>query len=151
MGKKNFEPRFAAVGEDARTDFRSTGHSLSPRPFQRIGHVLAVRRGEAHSDTEIGQIGVRIMPAVELGNWLGVALAGFRLHQYAFLEVGLEKTLQGDEKRRAVMTMPVRIASRHNFRVVDLYLHLGITGKRALKRIEQQVARETMAGWHHAL
>src|SRR5262249_33305090 len=136
MGKKNLEPRLAAVGQNSRTDFRSTGHSLSPRPFQRIGHVLAIRRREAYSDTEIGQIGVRIMPAVELGNWLRVALASFRLHQYAFLEVRLEKTLQGDEKRRAVMTMPVRIASWHNFRVVDLHLHLRITGKRTVKRIE---------------
>src|SRR5262249_44817159 len=47
----------------------------------------------------------------------------------------LEKALQGDEKRRAVMTMPVRIAW-HNFRVVDLHLHLRITGKRTVKRIE---------------
>ena len=79
---------------------------------------------------------MRIMPAVELGNWLRVAFAGFRIHQYAFLEVRLEKTLQGDEKRRAVMTMPVRIASWHNLRVVDLRLHLRITGKRTVKGIE---------------
>src|SRR5262245_39522006 len=150
MGEKDFEPRLAAVGNNTRTDFRTTGHPRSPRPFHRTGHVLPIGRGEAHSDTEVGQFGVRIMPAMELGDRFGIALAGLCLHQNAFLKVGFEKTLQGNEKRGAVVTMPVREASRHNFRVVDLYLHLRIPWQRTVERIEQQVSMETMTGWHHA-
>src|SRR5262245_14280332 len=49
------------------------------------------------------------------------------------------------------MAMPVRETSGHNLRVVNLHLHLRISGKRTVKRIEQKVAMETMPGRHQAI
>src|SRR5262249_36737489 len=127
------------------------GHPRSPRPFHRTGHVLPIGRGEAHSDTEVGQFGVRIMTAMELGDRFGIALAGLCLHQNAFLKRAFENNLQGNEKRAAAVAMPVREVSRHNFRVVDMYRHLRIPWQRTVDRIEQQVLMETMTGWPHAI
>ena len=53
--------------------------------------MLAVERGEAQAHTQIGQVGVRIVPAVEFGDRLGIAVAGFRLDQRALPEMRLEQ------------------------------------------------------------
>lgn len=65
----------------------------SPWPLGRVGHVVAIRRGKAYADTEVRQFPMRIVPAVKLCDRLGIALAGFRLYQYSFLEMGFEQTL----------------------------------------------------------
>src|ERR1700674_4769750 len=119
-----------------------------PRPLDRIGHMLAVGRGEAQTDTQIGQVGVRIVPAVELRDRLGIALAGLGLDQHAFLEVRLEQSLQRHEKRRAVVAMPVGVTARHDLGVVDLHLYLWIARQRGVERVEQQVAVEAMPRRH---
>src|SRR5262249_31464189 len=107
-----------------------------PRALNRIGHVLAVRRGEAHTNAEVRQLRMRVMPPVEFGNGLGITLTRLGLHQYALLEMRLEQALEGHEKRRAVVTMPIGVSPRHYFRVVDLYFHLRVARERTIKRIE---------------
>jgi len=77
-----------------------------------------------------------IVAAVEFGNGLGIALTGLRLDQNAFLKMRLEQPLQCHEKRRAIVTMPIGIATRHNLRVIDLHFHLRVAWQRAVKRIE---------------
>ena len=88
--------------------------------------MLAVGRGEAQADAQIGQVGMRIMPAVEFGDRLGIAFAGLGLDQHAFLEMRLELALQRHEKRRAVVAMPIGEAARHDLGVVDLHLDLRV-------------------------
>src|SRR5215467_8831992 len=97
-----------------------------PRPLNRICHVLAVRRGEAHTDAKVRQLRMRIMPPVEFCYWFRIALTRFRPHQDAFLKMSLEQALERHEKRCTIVTMPIGVAAWHNLRVVDLHFHLGI-------------------------
>jgi len=78
-----------------------------------------------------------IVPPVEFGNRLGIALTSLRLYQNPFLKMRLEQPLQRHEKRRAIMTVPIGIATGHNLRVIDLHFHLRVAWQRAVKRIEQ--------------
>src|SRR5258705_3724115 len=95
--------------------------SLLPRPLDRIRHMLAVRRRQTDANAEIGQFGMRIVPAMEFRDRLGIDLAGRGLHD-AVLEMSLELALQCDEERRAVVDMPICKAARHDLRAVDLHL-----------------------------
>src|SRR4249920_895158 len=63
----------------------------------------------------------------------------------------LEETLQRHEKRRAIVTVPIGVASWHNLGIIDLYLHLRIPRQRTVKRVEQQIAVKAVAGRHHAV
>jgi hypothetical protein len=78
-----------------------------PGPFYGIGHVLAVGGGKADTDTQIRQFWMRVVPAVKFGNRLGIALAGLRFHQHAFLKMRLEDALQGDKEGGAIVAVPV--------------------------------------------
>jgi hypothetical protein len=78
---------------------------LLPGPFHGIGHVLTVGGGKADTDAQIRQIGMRVVPAVKFGNRLGIALAGFRFHQHAFLKMRLEDALQCDEEGGAIVAV----------------------------------------------
>jgi len=69
---------------------------------------------------------MRVMPTVEFGCRLGIALASFRSDQHAFLKMGLEDALQRNEKRCAIVTMPICVASRHDLGVLYLHLYLRI-------------------------
>ena len=91
---------------------------------------------------------MRIMSAVKFSYGLGIAFAGLRLDQYAFLEMRFEEALQSYEKCCAIMAMPVGIAARHNLSIVYLYLHLRIARQRAIERVEQQTAIEPVPWWH---
>src|SRR5215470_12504934 len=118
--------------EAKRGPFRYQNDDL-PRSLDRIGYVLAIRRGETHADAEIRQVGMGIVAPVEFGNWLGIALAGLRPYQNAFLKVRLEQALERNEKSRAIVAMPVGIAARHNLGVIDLHFHLRVARKRSVK------------------
>src|SRR5581483_1454327 len=91
---------------------------------------------------------MRIVSAVKFRNRLGIAVAGFRLHQNTFLKMGLEETLECDEKRGAVVTVPVGVSVRHNFGIINLDFHLRIAGKGCVKRIEKQIAMKTVPRRH---
>ena len=80
--------------------------------------MFTVRGGEAHADAEIRQVRMGVMPTVEFSYRLGITLASVRLDQHAFLKVSLEDALQRHEKRRAIVTVPICVASRHNLGVV---------------------------------
>src|SRR5690242_14590570 len=113
--------------------------------------MLAVRCRKAHPDTEIGQFGMRVMPAVEFGYRFGIALAGLRLYQHAFLKMRFEQTLQRHKKSCAVMTVPIGIAAWHDLGIVDLHLDLGIARQRTVERVQQQVAVEALTGRDNAI
>jgi len=69
---------------------------------------------------------MRVVPAVEFGDRLGIAFAGLCLDQDALLKMRFKKALQRYKKSRAIVTVPVCIAARHNLSVVYLNLHLRI-------------------------
>src|SRR5436309_15836611 len=85
---------------------------------------------------------MRIVPAMELRDRLRIDIAGPGLHQYALFEMRLELALQRDEERRAVVTMPVGVAARHDLGVVDLHFDLRVPWDRGVELVEQQVAEE---------
>src|SRR5512136_2407247 len=148
MSQQQFEPWLATESQDAGAHLGSAGHAMSPRPFDRVGHMLTVWRSKAHADAEIREFWMWVMPAVEFGNRLGIALAGLRLDQNAFLKMRLEQALECHEKRRAVMAMPICVASWHNLSIVNLHLHLRIARQRAIKCVEQKIAVKTCTGRH---
>src|SRR5262245_813126 len=110
--------------------FRPSGRGAltnrSPRALDGIGDVFAVGRGEAQADAQVGQLGMRVMPAVKFGDRFGVAFPGLGLHQHALLEMRFELTLQRDEERRSVVAVPVGEAAGYDLGVVDLHLHLRV-------------------------
>ena len=98
---------------------------MLPR-FLHIGDVLAVGRGQADTDAQVRQFQMRIVPAMHLGDRLGINIAGLGLDQHAFLKVRFENALQRNEEGRAVVAMPVGVAAGNDLGVVDLYLDLRI-------------------------
>src|SRR5262245_15572738 len=122
-----------------------------PGPFRGIGHVLAVGRGKADTDAQIWQIRMRVVTAVKFGNRLGIALAGLRLHQHAFLKMRLENALQGDKEGGAIVAVPVCVASWYDLGIVNLHLDLGVSRQRAVKSIEKQIPMEAVAGRYDAV
>src|SRR4029450_6584683 len=113
--------------------------------------MLAVGRGKADTDAEIRQIQMRVVSAVKFGNRLGIALAGLRFHQHAFLKMSLEDSLPGDKEGGAIVAVPVCVASWHDLGIVNLHLDLGVSRQRAVKSIEKQIPVEAVAGRHDAV
>src|SRR5262245_1510617 len=134
------------LGSSSTID-RLIGHyPRLPRSFGNVGHVVAIGRGDADSDTQVRNRGMGIVTAMELADRFGVHVASFGLHQNPFLKLGLEDALQRDEEGRAVVAMPVGVSSRRDFGVVDLNLRLRILRQRRIELIEQHVSKQLLAG-----
>src|SRR5271170_4939123 len=94
---------------------------------------------------------MRVMPTVKFGDRFGIAFSGFGLDQHTLLEMCLELALQRDEKRGAIVTVPIGEAAWYDLGVVDLNLHLRVARQRGMPRFEQQVAVESKSGRHHPI
>src|ERR1700678_1167007 len=92
---------------------------------------------------------MRVMPTAKFGDRFGIAFSGFGLDQHSLLEMCLELTLQRDEERGAIVTVPIGEAAWYDLGVVDLDLHLRVAWQRGIHRLEQQVAVESKSGRHH--
>jgi hypothetical protein len=49
------------------------------------------------------------------------------------------------------VAVPVFVASRHDFGIVNLHLDLRVSRQRAVKSIEKQIPMKAVAGWHDAV
>ena len=107
--------------------------------------TVAIGRGETDPDAQVRDFGVGIVTAVELGDRLRIDVTGLGLDQNAFLEFRFEDALQGDEERRTVVTVPVRIGARRDLGVVDLDLDLRILRDGRVQLIEEDVPKELLA------
>ena len=58
-----------------------------PGPFDRIGYVVTVRRSEAQTDAEVGELRMRVMATMKFGDRLGITFSGFRFNQNTLLEM----------------------------------------------------------------
>ena len=70
------------------------------------------------------------MPTVKFGDRFGIAFSGFGLDQHSLLEMCLELSLQRDEERGAIVTVPIGEAARYDLGIVDLNLHLRVARQR---------------------
>src|SRR5688572_14627734 len=83
---------------------------------------------------------MRVVPAVEQATRLRIHVAGFRREDAAVVEARFEDSLQGHEKRRAVVAMPVGITTRGDVRAVDQDPGLGVARDRARSLVAKPVA-----------
>src|SRR5262245_30679176 len=102
---------------------------VSPGPLLCVRDVVAVRRRETQPYTGIDELGMRIVATMKLSNGFGIDVAGLRLDQRALLEMRLEQALRADEKRRAIVAMPSRVAAGHDLGAEDEHLGLRIPRK----------------------
>ena len=125
--------------------------TLLPGPLNRIGYVVTIRRRKAKTDTQVGQFRVWIVPAMKLGDRLGVAFTSLRLYQHAFLEMRLEQALQGNKECRAVVAVPIGVSAGHNFRVVNLHFNLRVARQRRIEGIEKKISVKAVSWWHYVI
>ena len=95
--------------------------------------------------------GMRVVSAMEFRDRLGIDVAGLGLHQHAILEMCFELPLQRDEKRRAVVAMPVGEATRHDLGIVDLHFDVRVLRDRRIELVEQHMTEEAAPGRNQAV
>src|SRR5689334_18000613 len=108
--------------------------------------MILIGRRNRHSDTQIRELRMRIMPAMDLSDWLGVHVTPLGSNDRAVLEVRFEDALQGDKEGRAVVFMAAGVAARRDLGVVNLDLGGGILRQRGDERVEQDVTMQLFAG-----
>jgi hypothetical protein len=131
--------------------FNNSNSAQLPRPFRDAYNVVAIARGQAKPDAGIDQLGMRVVTAVKFGHWLRIDVAGFRIHQRPLLEMRLEQALRAHEKRRAVVAMPIRVATWRELGAKDQHIGIRILRQRSIYRFEQNVPFVLLTGFEKSI
>ena len=119
--------------------------ALLPGRGVDVCDVFLARRRDAHADAQIRHRLVRIVATVEFADRLRIHVARLCAYEDAFFEVRLEDSLERYEERRPVVAVPVRMAARRNFGVVDLHVRGRVFREKVADLVEQHIANELLA------
>src|ERR1700675_2711726 len=134
------------VGSGATPSIRRSAGLVQPSPrLDDVCHVFTVGCCQTDADAKEREFRMRIMTAMEFRDWLRINVSSLSLDQNALLEVSLKDPLQHNKESRAVMTVPVGVATWSDLRVVDLNFDFRIPRNGCKQLVKENIAIELLA------